>query len=91
MKAVDTRLADLHSSLQDLRSYSDRRFTSTDTRIDDVRDALRAEIRASQAETLAAFGELKLLIEKNHSETLVRFADIENRLTKLEAERRVVQ
>ena len=71
-------------------------------RLGDLRDSMRAEMKASHAETRQQLaeqiadlklllGELRVLIEKNHSETLVRFADIENRFTRLEAERRVVQ
>ena len=63
--------------LTDLRVY-------TDGRLADVRETLRAEIRAGVSE-------LKVLIEKNHSEMLARFADVDQRLIKLEAERRVVQ
>ena len=73
-----------NARLTDLRAYSEGRLTSLEA-------SLRAEIRASQAETHAAIAELKVLIEKNHSETLMRFADIDNRLTRLEDERKVVQ
>ena len=79
------------SRLTDLRAYTDGRFNATDQRFNDLRDALRAEIRASQAETRQAIAELKALIEKNHSEMLVRLAEIDQRLTRLEGERRVVQ
>ncbi len=71
-------------------------------RLGDVKEALRAEINAVRAEVKASqaelrhdigaqIAELKLIIERNHSETLARFAEIEQRLGRLEAERRVIQ
>ncbi len=65
------------------------------TRLTDLRvlleGRLTAEIRASQAETRQVIAELRILIERNHSEMLARFADLEQRLGRLEAERRVIQ
>jgi len=34
--------------------------------------------------------ELRVLIEKNHSEMLLKFAEIDNRLSRIESERRIV-
>jgi hypothetical protein len=39
----------------------------------------------------ADFGDLRVLMEKNHSETLARFAELDTRLTRPENERRIVQ
>jgi uncharacterized protein (DUF433 family) len=61
------------------------------TRLNDVKELLRAEIRAAHAEMRADFGGLRVLMEKNHSETLARFAELDTRLTRLENERRIVQ
>jgi hypothetical protein len=61
------------------------------TRLNDVKELLRAEIRAAHAEMRADFGDLRILMEKNHSETLARFAELDSRLTRLENERRIVQ
>lgn len=84
-----------NARLTDLRAYTDGRFNSVDQSLSEMRDALRSEIRseirASLAETRLAIGELKALIEKNHSETLMRFADVDRRLSTLEAERKVPQ
>jgi hypothetical protein len=56
-----------------------------------VKELLRAEIRAAHAEMRADFGDLRILLEKNHSETLAKFAELDTRLTRLENERRIVQ
>jgi hypothetical protein len=61
------------------------------TRLNDVKGLLRAEIRAAHAEMRADFGDLRVLMEKNHSETLARFAELDTRLTRPENERRIVQ
>jgi len=61
------------------------------TRLNDVKELLRAEIRAAHAEMRADLGDLRILMEKNHSETLARFAELDSRLTRLENERRIVQ
>lgn len=61
-----------------------------DVRLNDVKELLRAEIRASHAELRAEFGDLRVLLEKNHSEMMARFAELDNRLSRLEGERRIV-
>lgn len=61
------------------------------TRLNDVKELLRAEIRAAHAEMRAEFGELRVVMEKNHSELLAKFADLDTRLTRIENERRIVQ
>jgi hypothetical protein len=58
-------------------------------RLNDVKEVVNAKV-----ETRAAAKdvyELRVLIEKNHSELLLKLSDIENRLSKFENERRVVQ
>jgi hypothetical protein len=54
-----------------------------DTRISDVKEVLRAEARADKTELI-------LLMEKNHSEILAKLGEIDSRLSRLEAERRVI-
>jgi hypothetical protein len=70
-----------------------------DKRIDDMRDMLRAEIqtraphkdltdfRADMAEWKA---ELRVLIERNHSEVMLKLSDLDHRVARLEGERRVI-
>ena len=58
-------------------------------RLNDVKEVVNAKV-----ETRAAAKdvyELRVLIEKNHSELLLKLSDIENRFSKFENERRVVQ
>jgi len=70
-------------------------------RLGDIKDVLKAEIKATEAKTaadLAAFktetistlSELRVLIEKNHSELMVKLSDMDTRLTRLENERRLI-
>jgi len=92
-----------NARLTDIRVYTAGQMTSMEAglraQINAVDAALRAEIRASEAQTReqlgAQIGELKILftelkglIERNHSETLMRFADVDRRLSALETERR---
>jgi hypothetical protein len=65
-----------NARLSDLRTHVDKR-------IDDMWDLLRAEIRASHAE-------LTLLIERNHSEVMHKIAELYQRLSRVENERRIV-
>lgn len=48
-----------------------------------AKNELREEIRSG-------FAEMRVRIEKNHSETLSRFADNDARLTRLENKRRIL-
>jgi hypothetical protein len=52
--------------------------------INETKDTLRAEMRAQTAELLR-------VIERNHSEVMLKLVDLYNRLTKIENERRIVQ
>jgi len=65
------------------------------TRLNDVKQLLAAKIAAGDAELRTQMGQnhayLRLLIEKNHSEMLLKLVDIDNRSTKIENERRIVQ
>jgi hypothetical protein len=65
------------------------------TRLNDVKEVLAAKVAAGDAELRAQMGEnhadLRLLIERNHSEMLLKLVDMDNRLTRIEHERRIVQ
>ena len=54
-------------------------------RLGDVKEALRAEMRADKADIMNMFAELRRLIETNHDATLRMLADIDQRVTRLEA------
>jgi hypothetical protein len=66
-----------NTRLSDLRASLDHRIT-------DSGESVRAQIDASNAE-------LRFLIEKNHSETMLKLADLDTRLSRIEQERRIVQ
>jgi hypothetical protein len=72
------------------------------TRLNDVKEVLAAKAAAgdtdlrlqferNRAELNAGVADLRVLIEKNHSEMLLKLVDIDNRLTRIENERRIVQ
>ncbi len=104
LSAIETGLESvLNTRLTDMRVYTSGQLTTVETalraEIRAVETALRAEIRGSETQTReqlgAQIGELKILftelkglIERNHSETLMRFAGVERRLSALETERR---
>lgn len=54
------------------------------SRLNDVKELLTARIAAGDAD-------LRLLIERNHSELMLKLADVDGRLTRIENERRIVQ
>jgi len=54
------------------------------SRLNDVKELLTAKLSAGNAD-------LRLVIERNHSELMLKLADIEGCLTKIENERRIVQ
>jgi len=64
--------------------YSNSRVSDVRASVGEAKETLRAEMRAQIAD-------LRLLIERNHSEMMLKLADIEGRLTRLESERRIVQ
>ena len=47
-------------------------------RLGDVKEALRAEMRADKADIMNMFAELRRLIETNHDTTLRMLADIDS-------------
>ena len=72
------------------------------TRLNDVKEVLvaksaagdtelRLQIERNRAELNAGVADLRVLIEKNHSEMLLKLVDVDNRLTRIEHERRIVQ
>jgi len=54
-------------------------------RLGDLKEALRAEARADKSEIVNIISELRRLIESNHDTTLRMLADIDQRVTRLEA------
>jgi hypothetical protein len=54
------------------------------TRLNDVKELLAAKVAAGSAE-------LRLVIERNHSEMMAKLLEIERRVVHLETERRIVQ
>lgn len=61
------------------------RLGDVNIRIGDLKDTLRAEARADKSEILNMISELRRLIETNHDTTLRMLADIDQRVTRLEA------
>ena len=53
--------------------FNNLRIGDMSKRIDDMRDLLRAEMKGAEA-----------AVERNHSEMLHKFADLDTRLTKIE-------
>lgn len=49
-------------------------------RLSDIKEVLRAEIKAAQAENNAALTRLEAKVERNHSEILSKIADLERAL-----------
>ena len=66
-----------NARLGDIRDLVNRR-------VDDVKNVLDSKIESK-------IYELRVLIEKNHSETMLKFAELDNRLSRIEGERRIVQ
>ena len=56
-------------------------------RLNDVKELLRAEIHAASATSRADNAELKVLIERQHSEMMMKLIEMENRIARLEAPR----
>ena len=55
------------------------------------RGVLEAKIGALEAKIDKSQSQLQVLIEKNHSETMLKFAELDSRLSRIEGERRIVQ
>jgi len=52
---------------------------------DDLKETLRAEAKADKGEIVNMIAELRRIIEGNHDTTLRMLADIDQRVTRLEA------
>jgi hypothetical protein len=61
------------------------RLGDVNTRIGDLKETLRAEARADKNEIVNMIAELRRIIEANHDATLRMLADIDQRVTRLEA------
>ena len=55
------------------------------TLVDDLKGTLRAEAKADKGEIVNMIAELRRIIEGNHDTTLRMLADIDQRVTRLEA------
>ena len=65
------------------------------SRLGDMRELIAAKVETRAAakdvsDLKVALSDMRVLIEKNHSETLLRMADIDNRLGRIEHEKRVI-
>jgi len=60
-------------------------------RVDDTKNLLEAKIDKVDAKIDNRAGELRILMEKNHSELLMKFSEMESPLSRIENERRIVQ
>jgi hypothetical protein len=66
-------------------------MTMVNRQMDQQKDLWRAELGRHEANMEIRFGELRTLIERNQSEMLARFSEIDARLNRLENERRILQ
>lgn len=55
------------------------------SRLGDLKDTLRAEAKADKSEIVNMIADLRRIIETNHDTTLRMLADIDQRVTRLEA------
>ncbi len=61
------------------------RLGDVHTRLGDVKEVLRAEAKAGNGEIMNVIADLRGIIEANHDTTLRMLADIDQRVTRLEA------
>ena len=61
-------------------AITNRRIGRTLNHVDDVRDVLRAEMRADSAEKNARFTSLEAKMDTHHEVVLRMLADVENRI-----------
>jgi len=61
------------------------RLGDVNTRLSDLKEVLRAEARTDKSEIVNMIAELRRIIETNHDTTLRMLADIDQRVTRLEA------
>ena len=69
----NSRLSDFRSSMGDMRSSMGDMRTELRGSMNDMRDMLRAEMRV-----------LQTTMEKNHSELLGKFAELDTRVSRIE-------
>jgi hypothetical protein len=70
--------------------YSNSRIGDVRASVGEAKETLRAEMRTQAAEMHAQVAELRLLIERNHSEMMLKLAEIVSRVTRIENERKIV-
>jgi hypothetical protein len=57
------------------------------SRLDDLKELMRAEIRAESADLRKEIGDLRSLMERHHSEVMSKLIDMDNRILRLESQR----
>ena len=70
--------------------YSNSRIGDVRASVGEAKETLRAEMRTQAAEMHAQVAELRLLIGRNHSEMMLKLAEIYRRVTRIENERKIV-
>jgi hypothetical protein len=91
----NTRLGDLRASLTqmlDAKIGESRAQFSKDIHVLEAKIAesrTQSSIEIAEVRTLMA--DLRILIEKNHSEMLLKLSDMDGRLNRIESERRIIQ
>jgi low affinity Fe/Cu permease len=84
----NSRIGDFNNRFADLNSSLNSRFADTNRKIDDLKELLRAEIKASVAETRASIAETngRLTAMDTKLDAMLRLlADVDQRVSKLES------
>lgn len=63
------------------------RLGDVNTRMDETKELLRAEIRAAGAELRADMAELRSIMQRQHSEIMAKLMEMDNRILRLESQR----
>ena len=69
----NVRLNDTNARMNDLKEVLRAEIRVVDQKVDGIREVVHAELQANRAE-----------LDKNHSEMLHRFGDLDTRLTRIE-------
>lgn len=73
-----------------LMIYSNSRISDVRASVGEAKETLRAEMQTLRTEMRAETAELRAVMERNHSEVLSKFAEMDTRLARIESERRIV-
>ena len=77
--------------LDDIRDLIRAESATLRAEVATLRAEVRGEINTLRAELKTAETRMESLIERNHSELLSKFADLDRRISHIEGERRIVQ